>query len=132
MSELHQHKKSISSITLFSELDSEQLRDVTSICELKNYNKNEILFNEGDFYRGFYILLEGSLKVFKISSEGNETVVHIIKPLTAFADIPLFDGTNYPVSAQCLEDCLAVFIPKNKFLKLIKGNPDISDRKSVV
>ncbi len=126
MHELKKHEKSISSITLFSELDAEQLHDVTSICQLKNYTKHNILFNEGDLYLGFYILLKGSVKVFKISVDGSETVVHIIKPSTAFADIPLFDGTDYPVSAQCLEDCLVVFIPKNKFLSLIKGNPDIS------
>ena len=126
MDELNKHKESIASAPLFSELSADQLRDVVSICKLKNCSKHDILFNEGDLYLGFYILLEGSVKVFKTTSEGSETVVHIIKPLTAFADIPLFEGIDYPVSAQCLEDCLVIFIPKEEFLKLIKENPEIS------
>ncbi len=126
MPEFKKHNSSISSIALFSELDDQQLRDVTSICMLKHYSKNNILFNNGDYYRGFYILLEGTVKVFNISSEGVETVVHIVKPPMVFADIPLFDGTDYPVSAQCLEDCLTVFIPKTEFLSLIKENPELS------
>jgi len=126
MDELNKHIESIAGVPLFSELSADHLRDVVSICKLKNFSKHDFLFNEGDFYLGFYILLEGSVKVFKTNSDGDETVVHIVKPLTEFADIPLFEGIDYPVSAQCLEDCLVVFIPKDEFLKLIKEDHEIS------
>jgi len=123
---MNEYIQSITKVPLFSELSDNQLRNVTSLCRLKNYSKHDILFNEGDYYSGFYILLKGTVKVFKITAEGDETVVHIVKPLTAFADIPLFEGTDYPVSAQCLEDCTVIFFPKVEFLNLIKENPDIS------
>lgn len=94
--------------------------------KIKRFTKNEIIFNENDVYVGFYILLKGTVKVYKISSKGKESVVHIIKPLTAFADIPLFEGGNYPVSAEALEESLALLIPKEQFLELIHNEPEIS------
>jgi CRP-like cAMP-binding protein len=113
-------------IPLFSELSIEQLRNISSISKLKRFKKHDKIFNENDIYIGFYILLKGTVKVYKISSNGKESVVHIVNPLTVFADIPLFEGTDYPVSAEALEECLAMFIPKSKFLKLIQSEPEIS------
>jgi CRP/FNR family transcriptional regulator len=113
-------------IPLFSELSIEQLRNLSSISKLKRFKKHERIFNENDIYMGFYILLKGTIKVYKISSSGKESVVHIVTPLTVFADIPLFEGTDYPVTAEALEECLAMFIAKSKFLKLIQSDPQIS------
>ncbi len=113
-------------IPLFSELSIEQLRKISSFSKLKSFKKHDRIFNENDFYLGFYILLKGSIKVFKITNQGKESVVHLVRPLTAFADIPLFEGGNYPVSAEALEESLALLIPKEQFLELISNEPEIS------
>lgn len=113
-------------IPLFSELSIEHLRKISSFSKIKSFNKHDRIFNEDDYYMGFYILLKGTVKVYKISSKGKESVVHIVKPLTAFADIPLFEGGNYPVSAEAIEESLTLFIPKEKFLELIYKEPEIS------
>lgn len=114
------------SIPLFSELSVDHLRKITSISQIKKFPAHEILFFEGDFYTGFYIQLKGSVKIFKTTAEGKESVVHLIKPFNVFADIPLFEGNNYPVSAQTLEECLVLFVPKDGFINLIKEEPEIS------
>lgn len=119
-------KSTLRDIPLFSELSIEQLRKISSFSKLKSFNKHDRIFSEDDFYLGFYILLKGSVKVFKISSQGKELVVHLVRPLNAFADIPLFEGGNYPVSAEALEESLTLFIPKEKFLELIYNEPEIS------
>ena len=119
-------KSTLRDIQLFSELSIEQLRKISSFSKIKRFTKNEIIFNENNAYVGFYVLLKGTVKVYKISSKGKESVVHIIKPLTAFADIPLFEGGNYPVSAEALEESLALLIPKEQFLELIHNEPEIS------
>lgn len=120
--------KTLREIPLFSELSIEQLREISAISSIRRFDKNELIFNEGDDYKGFFILLKGTVKIFKLTSAGKETVVHIIKPFTVFADIPLFEGTNYPVSAQAIEEGLALFLPKPGFLELLKKNQEISLR----
>jgi CRP/FNR family transcriptional regulator len=125
-SEFIEDKETLKELPLFSELSIQDLRKVTSFSKVKKFQKNDFLFLEGDFYVGFYILLKGTIKVYKITKDGKESVVHIIKPLTSFADIPLFEGIDYPANAQCLEESLVLFISKEGFLKLIKDNPEIS------
>jgi len=116
----------LKNIPLFSELSIEQLRMIMSISKLERYPKHSILFMEGDTYKGFFILLKGLVKVFKNTAEGNELVIHIIKPFNIFADIPLFEGTNYPINAEAIEESLTIFIPKDNFLELIRNEPDIA------
>lgn len=113
-------------IPLFSELSIQQLRSLTSVSKLKHFSKHTILFREGDFYTGFFVLLKGVIKVYKFTTKGTEAVVHIVRPFSAFADIPLFEGGNYPVNAEALEDSIALFIPKERFMELISKEPDIS------
>ena len=94
--------------------------------KLKKYKKGERIFNEGDLYVGFYILLKGTVKVSKISIKGKESIVHIVKSLNAFADVPMFEGDIYPVSAEAIEESLTLFIPKEKFITLLHDEPNIT------
>lgn len=118
--------KTLKDIPMFSELSIAQLRELTSITKIQKFKKNEFLFMEGDTYMGFFILLKGSVKVYKISSDGKEVIIHLIKPPQAFAEIPLFEGKNYPVNAQALEESIVLFFPKGEFIELLKQNHEIS------
>lgn len=115
----------LQNLPLFSELSIGQLKLITTISKIKNYKKNELIFSEGDEFKGFYILLEGSVKIYKISIEGRESILHFIKPSESFGDVPLFEGGNYPVNAQVISDSTLVFIPNKEFIKLIKNNSTI-------
>lgn len=118
--------KTLKDIPLFSELSVEQLRKISAASSIKNFAKNEFIFFDGDAYRGFYILLKGVVKIFKITAEGKETIVHVLKPFSSFADILLFEGGDYPVNAQAVEECMVLFIPKDGFIELLKNNHEIS------
>ena len=124
--ESYNKNKSIKEIPLFSELSIEQLKKISAISKIQKFTKNKIIFLEGDNYEGFYIVLKGKIKVYKSSPEGKEIILHIIKTLQQFADVPLFEGGNYPANAQSLEECILLFVPKNEFVQLISDNPEIS------
>lgn len=119
-------KSTVRDIPMFSELSVNQLREVTAISSLASFNKHQFVFMEDEEYRGFYILLKGSVKVFRVNKEGKETIIHLIKPNQAFADIPLFEGNRYPVSAETLEESLLLFFPRVNFIQLLERNPKIS------
>lgn len=117
--------ETLNNLPLFSELTAQQSERIISISKIINYNKNEIIFMEGDPYKGFYILLKGTIKIYKISFEGKESILHLIKPYESFGDVPLFEGGNYPVNAQVITDSVLVFIPHKEFIQLIKDNSTI-------
>jgi len=114
-------------VPLFSEMDILHLREISEISRLEQYKKSQHIFLENDNYRGFYIVLKGSVKVYRVSAEGKEYILHLRKPPQPFADVPLFEeGGNYPANAQALEECLLLFIPKEEFIELIQKNPSIA------
>ncbi len=119
-------KISLRDIPMFSELSEEQLNELTSESSTIAVKKNQLLFMEGEQYRGFYILIEGSIKVFRVSKDGRETVIHLVRPMQTFADIPLFEGTAYPVSAEALKDSVLLFFNAANFIGLLERNSKIS------
>ncbi len=120
-------KETLRDVPLFSEMDISQLREISEISRVEQFKKSHHIFLENDTYRGFYIVLKGSIKVYRVSSEGKEYILHLRKPPQPFADVPLFEeGGNYPANAQALEDSLLLFIPKEEFIELIRKNPSIA------
>ena len=117
--------ETLNNLPLFSELTGQQSKRIISISKIINYKKNEVIFMEGDSYKGFYILLNGSVKIYKISFEGKESILHLIKPSESFGDVPLFEGGNYPVNAQVMTDSVLIFIPHKEFTQFIRKNPTI-------
>ncbi len=119
-------KKTLRNLPLFTELGINELREISSFSVLKNFDKNDFIFLEGDKYTGFYILLKGTVKVFKVSPGGRESILHVINPPNSFADFPLFEGlVEYPVSAQALKKSVLLFVPRNEFIQFTRRYPEI-------
>jgi len=119
--------ETLKDIHLFSELEIKDLRKISEFSSIKKYAKNELIFTEGDEYRGFYIVLKGKVKVFKLSPSGKESVIHIIQVLEPFAEVPLFENyPYYPINAQTLEESVLFFIPGKDFIDFTYNNPHIS------
>lgn len=114
-------------LSLFQELNDEALRAVAEQTVPKKVPKNGILFREGQPCRGLYIILDGSIKVYRSTSDGREQVLHIEGPKHTLAKLPLFDGAPYPASARAAEDSLLLFLPRDAFQRLYRTNPDIAD-----
>ena len=116
----------LSEIPLFSELDSEDIKKITSLSREVSYRKDEYIFHEGDAFQGLYIVLKGSVKIFKISPHGKEYILHLLRKRQLFGDVPLFTGGDCPASVQVLEDATLLFIPKSEFLRLLENNAALS------
>ncbi len=110
------------SIPLFSQLTEEQLNEVDSLARLCKFRKNSTIFSEGDKYEGFYLLLKGAVKAYRITEDGKESIIHLIKPYDAFGELPMFEGNPYPINAQATAESSALFFPKNEFLSLMEAN----------
>jgi CRP/FNR family transcriptional regulator len=88
--------------------------------------KKEILFGEGEEAKGFYVILSGKVKLYKISPEGKEQILHVVSAPDAFAEAALFLEGSYPAFAEALADSQLLFFPKRNFIQLIERNPQLS------
>lgn len=123
-------KKTISDIiavsSLFKGIPEDQLEDVKKISVEKHYQKGQAIFSEGDDGDGFYILATGKVKVFKVSMEGKEQILHIFGPGEPFGEVPVFTGQRFPASASAIAKSSSLFFPRDAFVDLIYRNPSLS------
>jgi CRP-like cAMP-binding protein len=111
---------------LFAGLKEDDLRMIRAIAKPKQVIKKEILFGDGEEAKGFYVLLSGKVKLYKISHEGKEQILHIVSAPDAFAEAALFLEGSYPAFAEALIDSQLLFFPKRDFIQLIERNPQLS------
>ena len=78
---------------LFAGLKDEDLKKFGSIALPRSIRKKGVLFSEGEEAKGFYVILTGKIKLYKVSSEGKEQILHVVASPDAFAEAALFlDG----------------------------------------
>jgi CRP/FNR family transcriptional regulator len=111
---------------LCAHLNSGEVEQLLRIVAIRDVPKGELIFLEGDDAVGFYILLRGSVRVYKASSEGREYTLHRIKPGQVFAEAAVFHGNKYPANCEALLDSTVAFFPKADFVRLIESNPQMS------
>ena len=119
-------KKILSVSLLFEGLKSQHLDELSDIAVEKTYSRGETIFFEGDEGNGFYMVGEGKVKIFKLSSSGKEHILHIFGPGEPFGEVPVFHGRPFPASAEALVQTRTLFFPRNRFIQLVELNPSIA------
>lgn len=111
---------------LFSGLTQENLTLLGTICRVGEYRRGEILFEQGEQSTGFYFVMSGKVKIYKLSPEGKERILHIVQAGSTFAEAAIFADGCYPAFAEPLEKTTLVFFPKKDFLDLLHQHSQIA------
>jgi len=116
----------IARIPLFNGLNRTQLAQFQSIALEKSYGRGELIFSEGDEGNGFYVVLRGTVKIYKVSPDGKEHILHIFAAGLTFGEVPVFAGEHFPANAEALQDSRVLFFPRSAFIALLEKNPALS------
>jgi len=116
----------LNQIPLFSGLADDELGKIRTIAVDKFYDKGKTIFLEGDEGKGFYIVASGKVKIFKLSLEGKEKILHIYGPGNPFGEVPVFSGNRFPANAETLLKSHLLFLPRKRFTTLISANPSLA------
>jgi len=116
----------ISQAPLFNGLSQEQLSQIRQIAIDKFYDKGKTVFLESDDCNGFYIVVAGKVKIYKVSFEGKEQILHIYGPGNPFGEVPVFSGRKFPANAETILKSHLLFIPRPAFVDLISEHPSLS------
>lgn len=118
--------KQIAAIPLFENLPAKQHEEISSMVVLQNYKGRQLIFSEGDEGNGFYVIISGRVKIFKLSPEGKEQILHIMGRGEPFGEAAVFAGEPFPASARTLAESKILFFPRKLFIDLITKNPSLS------
>ena len=92
----------------------------------RKFSAGEMVFGEGDACTGMYVVESGQIRIFKTSAGGREQVLSIDGPGSSVAELPVFDGGNYPASVSAVEDATLLFISKQDFQALCLTHPQVA------
>jgi CRP-like cAMP-binding protein len=111
---------------LFIGLDEKGIKKVEGIANLKAIKKGAVLFTQGDGAHGFYLVISGKIKIYRLSPQGQEYIMRIVGPGDTVAEAAVFSGNNYPASAEAIEDSSLYYLSKSDFLVLIQESPQLA------
>jgi CRP-like cAMP-binding protein len=116
----------IEAALLFKGLPETQIRKIEGIAEDMRFKKGESIFSDGDEGNGFYLVATGLVKIFKVSPEGKEQILHIFGSGEPFGEVPVFTGRHFPASAEAIAESRILFFPRTAFVDLIAANPSLA------
>lgn len=113
------HEK-LKEFDLFSNLDERALKELAKKAFLKILEPRETIFNEGFEGEFFFLLLKGSVRLFKTSYDGKESTIKIIRPGEIFAEAILYLRTEYPVTAVTAVESEIIGIHRDSFRDMMR------------
>ncbi|MDR3273010.1 MAG: Crp/Fnr family transcriptional regulator [Flavobacteriaceae bacterium] len=93
----------------------------------KDYQKNEIIFEEGGFSNFYYQVIEGSVKLIVCNDSGKEFIQEYFEAGECFGVSPLFIGKKYIYTAVAEKDSSIIKLQKEKFLQILDENSNLKN-----
>jgi CRP/FNR family transcriptional regulator, dissimilatory nitrate respiration regulator len=112
---------------LFAGLSDAQLGHLEAISHTLQLSDGELLFRQGQPGAAFYLLADGTIKVFKRLRDGRTATIRHVHAGDTFAESALFTPT-YPANTEAMEDSRLLRFPTEAFRALILDEPDIGLR----
>jgi len=110
-------------VPLFREMDEEHLRYVAEHAHFLTLAKDQFVFHKGDTCKGFYITVQGNIKISFLSMEGKEHVARIVGPGQTFAEAMAFLKKPSPATVQAMTPAKVLLLPSEVIFKCINENP---------
>jgi len=109
-------------LSSLKELTRDELIRISHCKTSKIIKRGEIVFNEGDHVNGVFCIKDGVCKVSKMSENGREQVIKLIKKGDLLGERSLITGGPANLTARALNDMEICFIPKEEIVRDLKRN----------
>ncbi len=111
--------------TLFRRLSPDDRQRLAAVAHLRDYDKGETLFNEGDPSESMYTVVTGRVKVSKMTARGTDVILELFGPGDPVGAVAVYESRAYPASAIALEPTTCLLIPRQAFFSLLETYPTL-------
>ncbi len=116
----------INQLPLFANLEDDALRRILGAAFPKDYPKGKILFVQGEPADCLYIVLDGWVKVFRETVDGNEAVLGVFTQGETLAEAPALLGSGYPASAEVVESSRLLPVRSAPLRDYVRQTPEVA------
>ncbi|SPF51418.1 Transcriptional regulator, Crp/Fnr family [Candidatus Sulfopaludibacter sp. SbA4] len=117
---------SLSQTALFASLSEAEIQALAQRAVERRFAPDEMLFWEGEPCAGIFLIVQGSVKIFKTSAGGREMMLSLESAPSTVAELPLFDGGPYPASVRAVEPVVSLFVNKADFQQVCRQYPEVA------
>ncbi|MDD4954282.1 MAG: patatin-like phospholipase family protein [Candidatus Omnitrophica bacterium] len=113
-------------IPLLAELSAAQRQILKGRSQLTEYNKGQVIYEEASPADAFYCVVSGRVVIYTRDKHANKTELEYLHPGKYFGIISLLTDEPHSVTAEALNDCLLLVIPKEDFNFILKKIPSLA------
>lgn len=113
----------VASMAPFSGLDRPKIRELLDQATVRRIIPGETLFEEADAANTFYLLLDGFMRLMRITSGGEQVVVHHVAPGKLFGIAKAVERTAYSVTARAASEGIVLSWPVEAWSQFAHDNP---------
>jgi CRP-like cAMP-binding protein len=119
-------KSFLRDISIFSELNDEELDLLAETAREKKYEKNSTIVREGEASASLFIIRSGAVNVVLEKETGGEVHLSTLRQGSYFGEMSLFDESTRSATVTAQEDTTVVEISREDFLQQITKSPRIA------
>ncbi|MEZ5912371.1 MAG: Crp/Fnr family transcriptional regulator [Paracoccaceae bacterium] len=102
------------------------MHSLLASARLRSFERNATIFLQGEPANAIYIVLDGWVKLFRISPNGSEAVVGVFTKGSSFGEAVALRHADYPVAAEAVTDCRLLRLDADILLREIRENPEVA------
>jgi CRP/FNR family transcriptional regulator, cyclic AMP receptor protein len=122
----HDNAEFLKRVPLFNGFGDDEIIAVSRLLRTRRLTKHTILMYEGDPSDALYIIKEGSVAVTRVSSEGKETILSILKEGDVLGEMGVLDEAPRSATVTLLRDGLVLVLRREDFLALLAARPELN------
>src|SRR6266545_3822046 len=115
----------IRSLPMFRGLIAEDQRRLASLAMIRDYQRGDYLWREGDPAEFLTLIVRGRAKIVK-ETETSDVIYEIFGPGEPVGAIAVYNYMPYPASAVCLEPVSLLALPRRDYMELLERHPDLT------
>ena len=123
---LTRHTAFLKQVPLFVDLKPSQLTLIANDFRLRTYEKDAVIFRQDDRGREMYVILEGKLRIFKLSPAGDETSIQIFTVGDIIGELAALDGQPRSAAAQAIGRCALLELPGELLVQRLREMPELA------
>ncbi len=113
-------------ITLFNTLSTSDLAPFVKAAHHHVLAHGQLLFSQGMPATAFFLVVSGSMRLYRLSPEGKEKVIEIVHRGETFAEAVAILDAPMPVYASAIEKTELIAIPSEVLRQQLKQNPELA------
>ncbi|MEW6088430.1 MAG: cyclic nucleotide-binding domain-containing protein [bacterium] len=116
--------KFIKNISIFKDLDEEEIKKIAGIANEKTYPPKTVIFSEGQAGSKLFIVKQGSVRITKVIREGEKQILDVVEEGEYFGKMSFIDGGEHSATVETINETTLISIEKADFEKLAVDDPE--------